>query len=763
MGEGANPRLTAVVIAFEEAAQLESAVRAALAQQTSEPFEVIAVTSGRDGAAERLARALPALEVVDLGARALPGTARNAGLRRARGEIVSFPGSHVRLAPGSLEARMRAHARGHAMVSGTPLCGTTTRAGWAAYFLDHHRKLPRRPAGPLDHAPDACSYRRADLEALGGFPDLRVGEDTVVNRALFDAGARAYFDPAVRYYHDSPCTTAARLARHHFGRGRGLARILLTTPAGRAQLRTLGLRGYAWPRLRSTHRNVGRWGRPLLRAYLASLPWIALGVLAAWSGIHYEVLVRRAQARVANGRALRPLWRAAYRAVLRACAWWLARRAPGTTVYVRGSAAEGDFAPGVSDLDLLVVPARGGEQRVRDGARALRARVAPFGRVLDVGFVRDDAELAAGLRTPPALYGLPELRSAWFGPAARPDDGVLLERAPAGGPQQSLRRLAGPERRPPRMPVDAAARRLYVWALLQRWWAYGAQAAAQPPQAHTGWLCVKLIAEPLRAYLWLVHGELPASRAAALRRGTVFLPEEEAGFAAALALLRRPVVDDPPLALAVATLHRLSVRIARRLADEVRDAGTTAVALHGGAGDARALPLADWRALVVAAALDETFTIVPGAPADLAALERAAQAADTYQVLADADLLAFPAAVWRRGAGRAIHCRLTDPVSWALAAGERVAHFPEVPGWRIADVARRAVAEHRGMLTDPRFATDAGRLASAARAGLLLESVEAGAPVLALTTDAAMAVLAERGHPGATRAALRALPAYRTA
>ena len=65
-------------------------------------------SASTDGSAER-ARALGAT-VVDLDL-TLPFTAaraRNAGLALARGEFVSFPGSHVRLPAGSLAARVRA-------------------------------------------------------------------------------------------------------------------------------------------------------------------------------------------------------------------------------------------------------------------------------------------------------------------------------------------------------------------------------------------------------------------------------------------------------------------------------------------------------------------------------------------------------------------------------------------------------------------------------------------------------------------------------
>jgi hypothetical protein len=111
---------------------------------------------------------------------------------------------------------------------------------------------------------------------------------------------------------------------------------------------------------------------------------------------------------------------------------------------------------------------------------------------------------------------------------------------------------------------------------------------------------------------------------------------------------------------------------------------------------------------------------------------------------------------------RTVHCQPTDPVSFALIAGAQFARFPNVPGWSIADTARRAVAEHAAWLAvdaRERSGTVLGRLAIAARAGLLQESVGEAEPELALTIDATLESLAER-TPSAAPVAAAAREAY---
>ncbi|TMM09528.1 MAG: glycosyltransferase [Actinobacteria bacterium] len=295
-----GPALSAIVIAHDDEDRIEASVGSVVAQECPEPFEVVVVASGSDGTAAVVRERFPQVSVIELPGRALPGAARNAGLRLARGEFISFPGSHVVLPPGSLAARLRAHRQGHAMVTGTLLNATRSASGWASYFLDHSAGLPARPSGPLGGPPDHCSYMRHHLLQVGGFPEqMRAGEDTLVNRELARLGYGAYRAADVRLYHRSPCTNAARLVAHHFTRGRALARIVLDD--GAPVVRNVLLE-YVPRRLSRTNTNVRRWGGALVPVYRRVLPLVVLGALSAWAGCWYEVLARRRGARARPSR-----------------------------------------------------------------------------------------------------------------------------------------------------------------------------------------------------------------------------------------------------------------------------------------------------------------------------------------------------------------------------------------------------------------------------------------------------------------------------
>ena len=289
--------LSAVVISRDDEATIERAVASVVGQSVDEPFEVIVVVSGNDRTAEIVRERFPSVRLVELPRPALPGEARNAGLAVARGEYVSFPGSHIELSPGSLQARLDAHDLGYAMVTGTMLNGTRTRAGWASYFLDHSGCLPGRPSQPLAGPPAHCSYTRVALDAAGGFPEgLRAGEDTEVNVRLWKAGYRAYRAQHVRLTHHSPCASPMRLLRHHFKRGRGLGAILIRDRAGRPGLVYDGhtIRAFlvtsAMRRTRTMDRNVAQWGAGLEGEYRRCRRLAVLTTFVAQTGAWYEVI-----------------------------------------------------------------------------------------------------------------------------------------------------------------------------------------------------------------------------------------------------------------------------------------------------------------------------------------------------------------------------------------------------------------------------------------------------------------------------------------
>ena len=336
--------------------------------------------------------------------------------------------------------------------------------------------------------------------------------------------------------------------------------------------------------------------------------------------------------------------------------------------------------------------------------------------------------------------------ACYFGERPTLDWIRTLEHPGLDGPTAGWRPLRGPERRPAPALRDAQEERLAVWAEVMLWWRWAAIFCDQPRSPRAADVCVKLIAQPARAWLWLAHRERAESRADALRRLARRLEEEEPAARLALDLQRRLAsAPEAPFGEVLPAFVRMTRRIDRLIAEEIGQAGVERIALAGcaGAGAAGALPLVDWPAVAAPASFAEAFAVGSGDPGDPQALAAATRGhrLGFYHALRSDELLVLPARPLPRTRMRALKSRSTDPVSFALLDGETVAEFPRARGLSASDLAARAVAEHRAWLRTrrvpprpwsppPPACHDLGMLLSAARAALLCETVRAGEPEL---------------------------------
>jgi hypothetical protein len=403
--------------------------------------------------------------------------------------------------------------------------------------------------------------------------------------------------------------------------------------------------------------------------------------------------------------------------------------------------------PGLSDIDFAFVAASGGEapggaaDRIRMRWQRL-VRVLPAAALLiDSPRAYEEAELRDMSGTTALTFGLDPDKPDRTAAVYLEDGGLIdrrraLERPGLYGLTADWRRFAGPERRPPVDVPDGQLRRVAGWLELAYWWRWVPSVCVDPSGPRVPSLCVKLVAEPARIWLWLAHGIRLGDRTEVLDRARALLPEEEPAFRGALELQQSlPDSPAPRLAEVLPALVRLSDRIARLIAAEVQAEGVTEVRLAG-AEPAELLPLVDWRSVVCPTSPDELFAPIPGDPGDPASIRAAAVGDERgpYRALRTGELMILPVRTFPNGRLRTLKCRVSDPVLFALVEGKRVAAFPRVAGFSAEHLARRAVAEHRAQLregTDHSLET----LWRAARAAVFLQSVEDGDPELPLTAS----------------------------
>jgi hypothetical protein len=482
---------------------------------------------------------------------------------------------------------------------------------------------------------------------------------------------------------------------------------------------------------------------------------------------------------------------------------YLLRGQRGGEAYGRGSFESDDFVPGLSDVDLVVVfapdptgPGVAGA-RVRARWERLRRAFPKIDLVLDYPRIYEDHELDEAADSSTYTYGLdgphgmPPDRSAYFGAGSSPDTIRALERPGLYGAFAGWKPLRAGHRRPAERTVDPQDRRIAAWLELQHWWRFAFPVCVDPSGPRSASLCLKLVSEPARIWLLLAHGEQVSGREEVLRRALLRLPEEEETLRRALEL-RAELADSPkpPLEQTLPALMRFSARIASLIAEQIAGDGVTEVRLAGaepadlivahgswrpidslpGGCDPPQFPLCDWRELVVPGRPDRTLAALPGYPGDQAVLAAAAlsrQPGPQPAFMADG-LLILPTAMRARSEMRAIQSPATDPISFALLRGDRVARFPNPRGWSVEDTARRAVAEHRARLEvvprshapGERDGEALGVLLTAARAALLWETIDQGAPQLPVTATETVRRLADRSTTTRTVAEV-ALEHYR--
>lgn len=468
------------------------------------------------------------------------------------------------------------------------------------------------------------------------------------------------------------------------------------------------------------------------------------------------------------GSPLERVWVTMYWLVARAGAGYLTWGERGAAAYARGGLGAGDLLPGLSDIDLSLVlaedPVGRGLARRRAERRWRRLlRIVPWAKLLlDEPRIYEDRDLGELIGVSVLTGGLDGRASAAVacpGNAASFDDVKLLVAPGVYSTTADWRRLAGPERRPAEPPRQRQAERIAGWLELVRWWRYAFVACVDASGPRTAHLCVKLVSESARVWLWLAHGERAGGRADVLTRALRRLPEEESALRRALEVLHSlPRSPEPPLAEALAGLVSLTERVAALIETEATGDGVTSVRVAGADGPLlvsgassssqpgpRLLALADWRALAWPLQPDESLLSLPGDPRDPAAVGAAAASRPRgpYPVLRRGGLIVLPATALWRNRLRAVQCRVTDPVSFALLDGDRMAGFPHVSGWSASDTARRAVAEHAAWL---RAGPESlGTLFTAARAALFWDSVRAGEPELSLTVTETARRLAGKG------------------
>jgi glycosyltransferase involved in cell wall biosynthesis len=177
-----------------------------LINQTYEgEYEIILVDSYDDKTPEIVNSQYPNVKLVHLKSKTDPGTARNIGIRQARGEIIALIDSDCFAMTDWLKRIVEAHGITYNIVGGVVVNGNAVDdiIGWAGYLAEFREFLPGLPKMEVNHIPTCnISYKRIIFERYGSFQGKYYPqEDLIFNYGLIRQGERILRDPSIVVAH----------------------------------------------------------------------------------------------------------------------------------------------------------------------------------------------------------------------------------------------------------------------------------------------------------------------------------------------------------------------------------------------------------------------------------------------------------------------------------------------------------------------------------------------------------------------------------
>lgn len=169
-------------------------------------YEIILVDSSEDNTPHIVVSNYPQIQVIRFDQKTDPGTARNAGIGKAKGELIAFIDSDCIATRDWLEKIAKVHAESsYRVVGGVVSNGNPEHdlVGWAGYFAEFREFLPEISKQEVMHIPTCnISYKKEVFLEFGTFQGRYYPqEDLVYNYNLRQNGEKILLDPQIQVQH----------------------------------------------------------------------------------------------------------------------------------------------------------------------------------------------------------------------------------------------------------------------------------------------------------------------------------------------------------------------------------------------------------------------------------------------------------------------------------------------------------------------------------------------------------------------------------
>jgi len=196
-------RISIIIPSYHSQSFISECIKSLNAQETEEKFEILVINSSQDETSKILKTNFPSIRIFQLEKRIFAGTARNIGIKKAKGEILAFIDADCKASTDWLSKIVFWHKKGYKAVGGSlvneSIDNLYSRAEYPLEILEFSSNNPRREVKFVSAA--NCSFTREVFDNYGLFPEVRAGEDLLFCHKIVEKGEKIIFDSEIKVFH----------------------------------------------------------------------------------------------------------------------------------------------------------------------------------------------------------------------------------------------------------------------------------------------------------------------------------------------------------------------------------------------------------------------------------------------------------------------------------------------------------------------------------------------------------------------------------
>ena len=195
--------ISVIVPNYNSTDKLLSCLESIYNQQTKCKYEVIVVDSSDVDPSAEISKFFSEAQVIHYDKRIYPGTARNFGVKNANSDLLAFTDADCIVENDWIENIYEIQKRESLIIGGSIRNGYKNNLiATAEYFIEFGEFLPTRKFG-MSKMLLSCNFsiEKQLYEKIGGFKDLKTGEDVLFFYELKKLHKNLYIDPKIAITH----------------------------------------------------------------------------------------------------------------------------------------------------------------------------------------------------------------------------------------------------------------------------------------------------------------------------------------------------------------------------------------------------------------------------------------------------------------------------------------------------------------------------------------------------------------------------------